>query len=53
MAAPNWVLTKSYIDKNWKLEDWNEKDWKLEGQFCIFAKKKEKKRERPIHEQKN
>ena len=21
----------------WKLEDWNEKNWKLEGQFCIFA----------------
>ena len=23
--------------QNWKLEDWNEKMWKLEGQFCIFA----------------
>ena len=21
---------------------WNEKDWKIEGQFCIFAKKKKK-----------
>ena len=27
----------SNIDKNWKLEDWNEKMWKLESQFCIFA----------------
>ena len=24
--------------QNWKLENWNEKEWKLEGQFCIFAK---------------
>ena len=23
--------------QNWKLEDWNEKDWKLEGQLFIFA----------------
>ena len=22
---------------NWKLKDWNENDWKLEGQFFIFA----------------
>ena len=26
--------------QKWELEDWNEKDWKLDGQFCIFAKKK-------------
>ena len=38
-AATNWVVTELYIDKNWKLEDWNEKMRKLEGQFCIFAKK--------------
>ena len=24
-AAPNWVLTESCIDKNLKLEDWNNK----------------------------
>ena len=24
-AATNWVVTESYIDKNWKLEDWNDK----------------------------
>ena len=24
-AAPNWVLTESCIDKNWKLENWNDK----------------------------
>ena len=24
-AAPNWVLTESCIDKNWKLVDWNDK----------------------------
>ena len=23
--------------QNWKLEDWYEKEWKLEGQFYIFA----------------
>ena len=22
--------------QNWKLNDWNEKYWKLEGQFYIF-----------------
>ena len=21
----NWVLTEDYIDKNWNLEDWNNK----------------------------
>jgi len=36
-AATNRVVTKPCIDKNWKLEDWNEKMWMLEGQFCIFA----------------
>ena len=36
-AATNRVVTKSYIDKNWKLEDWNEKMWMLESQFCIFT----------------
>ena len=25
MAAINWVVTESYIDKNWKLEDWIDK----------------------------
>ena len=25
MAAPNWVLMESCIDKNWKLKDWNDK----------------------------
>ena len=24
-AVTNWVLTESYIDKNWKLNDWNDK----------------------------
>ena len=24
-AAINRVVTEPYIDKNWKLEDWNEK----------------------------
>ena len=24
-ATINWVVTKSYIDKNWKLEDWIDK----------------------------
>ena len=37
MAWYNWSLTEYQIDNNWKLEDWNENDWKLEGQFCIFA----------------
>ena len=23
--------------QNWDVDDWNEKMWKLEGQFCIFA----------------
>ena len=36
-AGHNWSLTKYQIDNNWKLEDWNKKDWKLEGQFYIFA----------------
>ena len=40
MVAQLWSLIESCINKNWKLEDWNEKEWKLEGQFCIFAKKK-------------
>ena len=30
-AGHNWSLTEYQIDNNWKLEDWNEKDWKLEG----------------------
>ena len=38
MAATNKVVTEPYIDKNWKLEDWNEKIWKLESQFYIFVK---------------
>ena len=25
-AVPSWVLTESYIDKNWKLKDWNDKN---------------------------
>ena len=29
-AATNRVVTKPYIDKNWKLEDWIDKNWKLE-----------------------
>ena len=33
MAAINWVVTESWIDKNWKLEDWNEKQWK----FVLFC----------------
>ena len=37
MAAANWVLMEYHVDKNWKLDDWNEKCWKLEGQFWIFA----------------
>ena len=37
-AATNRVVTEPYIDKNWKLEDWNEKKWKLESQFYIFVK---------------
>ena len=37
MAAANWALMEYHIDKNWKLDDWNEKGWKLEGQFWIFA----------------
>ena len=24
-AVTNWVLTESYIEKNWKLNDWNDK----------------------------
>ena len=36
-AAHNWGLTESCIDKNWKLENWNEKKWKFESQFYIFA----------------
>ena len=36
-AGHNWSLTEYQIDNNWKLEDWNEKDWMLEGQFCIFT----------------
>ena len=24
-ATTNWVVTNSCIDKNWKLEDWNDK----------------------------
>ena len=39
-ATTSWVVTEFYIDKNWKLKEWNEKMWKLEGQFCIFAYKK-------------
>ena len=44
------AVTELWIDKKlkvrelnwqkWKLEDWNEKHWKLKGQFYIFAKKK-------------
>ena len=44
------AVTELWIDKKlkvrelnwqkWKLEDWNEKHWKLKGQFCIFTKKK-------------
>ena len=30
-AADNWGLTEYRIDNNWKLEDWNEKCWKLEN----------------------
>ena len=37
MAVANWALMEYHIDKNWKLDDWNEKGWKLEGQFWIFA----------------
>ena len=40
MVAQLWSLMESCINKNWKLEDWNKKEWKLEVQFCIFAKKK-------------
>ena len=36
-AIDNWGLTEYRIDNIWKLEDWNEKGWKLESQFCIFA----------------
>ena len=25
ITATNWVVTESCIDKNWKLEDWNDK----------------------------
>ena len=32
--------------QNWKLENWNEKEWKLEGQFCIFAKYLKEKKKR-------
>ena len=35
--STNWVVTKPCINKNWKLENWNEKRWKLEGQFFIFG----------------
>ena len=24
-VATNWVVTESWIDKNWKLEDWIDK----------------------------
>ena len=27
MTTHNWSLTESCIDKNWKLEYWNEKEW--------------------------
>ena len=36
-AAHNSGLTESCIDKYLKLEDWNEKKWKLKSQFCIFT----------------
>ena len=25
ITATNWVVTESCIDKNWKLENWNDK----------------------------
>ena len=37
MVATNWIVIEPCIDKNWKLEDWNEKMWKLKSQFCIFT----------------
>ena len=36
MAAINWVVTEFYIDKNWKLEDWNEKNVKVRWSI-LFA----------------
>ena len=37
-AATNRVVTGPNIDKNWELDDWNKKKWKLESQFYIFVK---------------
>ena len=39
-TTTNRVVTEPYIDKNWKLEDWNEKKKKkkLESQFYVFVK---------------
>ena len=31
MVGQNWDLTENRIDNNWKLENWNERGWKLEG----------------------
>ena len=46
-GSSDCTVTEPWIDKKlkvrglnwqkWKLKDWNEKQWKLEGQFCIFA----------------
>ena len=39
-AATNRNVTEPYIDKNWKLEDWNEKNVKVKGSVLHFCQKK-------------
>ena len=40
---PKGVMAVHQKWKNWKLEDWNKKGWKLECQFWIFALTKQKR----------
>ena len=44
MAATNRVVTEPYIDKNWKLEDWNEKKMKVRESVLHFCQMKKKVR---------